>query len=152
MYNDSVDENLKAKNTFFAKILSTKFNLDFDHLLAICSCDDCQEKQRLISCLAVHKGKAKAFHALTKETPYASVTYAFNLQLVQPLPKLNIGEAFYSRQVSFYCLYITDVPTEHPQFNAWDENASRKNCEKWNKFLILLDTIRYTGRSQVSEF
>nr|CAI5849678.1 unnamed protein product [Callosobruchus analis] len=124
MYNDSVDENLKVKKTFFAKIFSTKLNLGFDHLLAICVATilepDLQSSR-----------KGQSFHALTKETPHASVTYAFDLQLVQPLPKLNIGEAFYSRQVSFYCLCITDVRTEHPQFYAWDENARRKNCEKW---------------------
>nr|CAI5867269.1 unnamed protein product [Callosobruchus analis] len=95
IYNDSIDENVKVKKTFFAKIFFTKFNLGFGSPAsdmcsychrtrsAIQSCEDGQEKQRLITYLAVHKAKTKAFHALMKETPYASVTYAFDLQQVQ---------------------------------------------------------------------
>nr|CAH7716059.1 unnamed protein product [Callosobruchus chinensis] len=77
MHSDSVDENLKVEKTLFPKI-STKFNLGFGSSAcdtcsyylrtrsAIQSCEDGQEKQRLISYVAVHKATAKGFHASMK--------------------------------------------------------------------------------------
>nr|CAI5850146.1 unnamed protein product [Callosobruchus analis] len=126
MYNDSVDENLKDKKTFFAKIFSTKFNLDFgspacdtcSYCLrtrsAIQSCDDGQEKQHLISYrLAVHKANAK------ERDPYAGATYAFDLQLVQPLPKLNSERLFtHAKSHSTACA------------NVWDENKAGRGAEE----------------------
>nr|CAH7716063.1 unnamed protein product [Callosobruchus chinensis] len=134
MHSDSVDENLKVEKTFFPKI-STKFNLGFGSSAcdtcsyyfrtrsAIQSCEDGQEKQRLISYVAVHEAKAKGFHASIKRHCKCHIC-------VQPPPKLNIGEAFYSRQVSFYCLCLTDVRTEHPPFYVWDETKAGRGAEE----------------------
>ncbi|KAJ4425416.1 hypothetical protein ANN_28031 [Periplaneta americana] len=40
---------------------------------------------------------------------------------MQPLPKLSTGEAYYSRQLAFYTLCVTDKALQKPNFFAWNE-------------------------------
>jgi hypothetical protein len=54
----------------------------------------------------IHIRCAKAFFLNLNEIPPNTVTVNFDLMQNQPLPKTNIGEAYYSRQVWFYLLGI----------------------------------------------
>jgi hypothetical protein len=142
MYNNSVTDNLKVKKTFFTKIFETKFNLGFGSPASdncsfchrtkteIKTCENEREKQSLIAQFYVHKARAKAFHTLMKLNPYDSTTYIFDLQQVQPIPKLSIGEAFYSRQISFYSFCITDFAIKSPQLYVWNETQAGRGAQE----------------------
>lgn len=55
----------------------------------------------------LHKSKAKRFFQILKEENEDTITVCFDCQQNQPLPKLSIGEIFYTRQVWLYnCLFM----------------------------------------------
>lgn len=59
-----------------------------------------------------------------------SAVFCIDMQQVQPLPTLAIGEAFYLRQLSLYNICVTDIQTKNPIFYTWCENlASRGSVE-----------------------
>ena len=142
MYNNSVPDNLKVKKSFFTKNFTTKFNLGFG-TPASDTCSYCLRlhheikiafdkinKQELITELRIHKIRAKQFHKLLKEEPYGSKTFVFDMQQVQVLPKLSIGEAYYSRKISHYSLCVTDVETKDPTFYLWTEMQAGRGSEE----------------------
>lgn len=147
-YNTAVSNELKVKKTFFTKIFETKFNLGFGSPACdtcsycqrtrteIHNCQDAHQKQSLMANLMVHKTRAKAFHKLMKENPFGSVTYVFDLQQVQPIPKLSIGEAFYARQISLYCFCVTDVASQNPVFYMWNETQAGRGAQEISSALI----------------
>lgn len=104
LFNSTVDNDYKVKKTFFTKIFETKFNLGFGTPACdscsycyrtkteIQNCLDMAEKQTLITNRIIHKRRAKAFHSLMKAKPEGSMTYIFDLQQVQPIPKQSIGQ------------------------------------------------------------
>ncbi|KAJ4441249.1 hypothetical protein ANN_11100 [Periplaneta americana] len=67
---------------------------------------------------------------MLKETPHNSVTLCFDLQQIQPLPQISIGEAFYARQISFYAFYITHVENKSPNFYCWTENQAGRRAKE----------------------
>src|SRR5258705_13669129 len=69
----------------------------------------------------VHKLRATAFYTSIKSKPDDTRTYCFDLQQVQPLPKVPIQEQFYSRQISFYAFVCVDVSSVDPTFYTWTE-------------------------------
>ncbi|KAJ4432588.1 hypothetical protein ANN_21211 [Periplaneta americana] len=83
--------------------------------------EDGNKKQQLMLELRAHRLRAKAFYTLMKQKPHGSLSFAFDLQ-VQPLPKLNIGEAYYTRQISFYCSCVTNIEATQPACYVWNEN------------------------------
>lgn len=54
----------------------------------------------------VHQMRAKKFHQIMNKPENTVIDIVFDLQQNQPLPKLSIGEIFYSRQVWLYNLAI----------------------------------------------
>ncbi|KAK4872958.1 hypothetical protein RN001_014987 [Aquatica leii] len=60
------------------------------------------DKRRLKMELNVHEVRAKQFHKLMNETPANGLTFCFDLQQVQVLPKMPIQETFYAQQVALY--------------------------------------------------
>lgn len=148
LYNTTVEDEFKVKKTFFVKIFETKFNLGFGSPASdtcsycsrlkteIHSCANGAIKEGLILDFVVHKKRAKAFHTLMKENPEASVTYVFDLQQVQAIPKVTIGEAFYARQISFYSFCVTDVATKNPHFYVWNETQASRGAQEISSALI----------------
>lgn len=65
-----------------------------------------------------------------KETPEGSVSFCFDLQQVQTLPKIPISEAFYARQLSFYALSITSVDSKAPVFYHWTEDTAGRGSNE----------------------
>lgn len=59
-----------------------------------------------------------------KEEFIDCVTYCFDLQQVQVLPKVPIQEAFYAQQLSFYAFCVTDIPCKTPVFYTWVEHEA----------------------------
>lgn len=148
LYNDSVEAPLKVKKTFFVKIFATKFNLGFGSPASdTCSychrlknkiemCRDSKEKQTLIAEIGAHRLRAKTFHKIMKENISDCVSYVFDLQQVQPLPKLNIGEAYYSRQISYYCFCVTDTANKNSVLYTWDESQAGRGAVEVGSALI----------------
>lgn len=142
MYNNSVTSDLKVKKTFFTKIFNTKFNLGFgtpaSDTCSYChrmyhqmkTATDIDTKNKLMIELGSHKLRARAFHKLMKQTSDCSLTFAFDLQQVQPLPKLSIGEAYYSRQISLYSFCVTNVKGTEPTFYIWNETQAGRGSQE----------------------
>ena len=163
-YNSNAIESLRVKKTFFYNIFSTEFNLGFGnpatdtcsycmrmtHLLKTVT--DEREKTKLKTELSVHKMKSDAFYKLMKKKLPNTASFCFDLQQVQPLPKLSIGESYYSRQVSCYAFCITDLHNKSPVFYTWTENESGRGSVEVASALIhflenckideCIDTIR----------
>lgn len=82
------------------------------------------QKTKLRTDLTIHKTRAKQFFKLMKEESDDPVSYCFDLQQVQVLPKAPIQEAFYAQQLSFYAFCITDIPCKTPVFYTWLEHEA----------------------------
>lgn len=120
--NASVDENLRVKLTMFKEIFYNEFNLGFKSP-ASDICTHCAQltdtlkkaipgsalQQEIMTEKHIHKLRARAFYELLHQSDdEKTVTYVFDLQKIQPLPKSPIQEAYYSRQLNFYSLCIVD--------------------------------------------
>lgn len=141
-YNATVTEALQVKRWFFNKIFATKFNIGFG-TPATDQCSYClrtkflvqnerdlNKKNRLMSELGAHRLRAKTFYRIMKKETYGTESYCMDLQQVQPLPKLSIGEAFYARQISLYNLCITDIGNQNPIIYSWTENQAGKGANE----------------------
>ena len=78
----------------------------------------------------VHKLRSKAFYQLMKEEPLGTKSFCFDLQQVQPLPKLNIQQAYYSRQFSYFSLCCVDIQTKSPTFYSWVETQAGRGANE----------------------
>ncbi|CAH1963824.1 unnamed protein product [Acanthoscelides obtectus] len=74
----------------------------------------------------IHKKRANAFYQLMKQNVDDSVSYCFDLQQIQPLPKTPVQEAYYSRQIGFYNFCVVDVKGLYPKFYCWTEEQAGK--------------------------
>nr|CAI5846099.1 unnamed protein product [Callosobruchus analis] len=82
-----------------------------------------------------------------------SFTFCFDLQQVQLLPRTNINDAFYSHQVSFYCLSCVSTDSRNPIFYTWTENkAGRESTEVASALINFLGSQTYDGVSTVRLF
>lgn len=129
MYNSSASQQLKSTYTMFHKIFVTQFNIGFRGPAAdVCSyCTRLKhkikneknekEKVKAITEKRIHQLRSKAFYELLKMNSNNAITFCFDMQQVQPLPKTPVGEAFYLRQISYYtfCCIKTGVSLK-PQF------------------------------------
>ncbi|CAH2101231.1 unnamed protein product [Euphydryas editha] len=53
-----------------------------------------------------------------------SLTFCFDLQQVQPLPRTPIQDAFYARQISLYNFCVVPMDSRKPKFYQWSEDIS----------------------------
>lgn len=168
IYNASTDnETLKVSIAMFQRIFCNEFNIGFrgpaTDVCSMCvrlraqikSCKVASEKQELMLQLIVHKRRSKAFfEALREPDQEDSITYCFDMQQVQPLPKTPISEAFYARQISLYNLCITDVATQNPLFYMWTENLAGRGSVEVSSALInfLTNNVDNTGKKLLRLF
>nr|CAH7763101.1 unnamed protein product [Callosobruchus chinensis] len=141
MYNSSTTENLKVKKSFFYTIFRNNFNIGFGSP-ASDVCSFCFRKKKeltysegsnkisIMTELRVHKLRAKQFNLLMKEEVQHSQVFCFDLQQVQDLPKLPIGDAYYLRQLSFYNFCVTDYETQKPIFYTWNETQAGRGANE----------------------
>lgn len=111
MYNDSVEIPFRAKKSFFRSVFITNFNIGFQSpssdactyctLLKnkIKTAKDNEKVTKLFfqSKKKIHSKRVKAPYDLIKIEQEGTLTFCFDLQQVQPLPRTPIQEAFYSR-------------------------------------------------------
>ncbi len=94
----------------FDKIFRTSFNLSFKKP-RVDVCPYCEETQNRINAgvdvpenralMKLHRARAKRFYKILRESAADSsnLCIAFDMQQNKPLPKTNVGEAYYSRQL-----------------------------------------------------
>lgn len=142
MYNSTVDNTLQVKKTFFNNIFATKFNIGFGTPATdVCSfcyqiknqlktAESEEEKSHINMKFKLHRTSAKQFHIMMNEKPKSCISFCFDLQQVQVLPKVPIQEAFYSTQLALYNFCVTDLETLNPVFYSWLETqAGRGSTE-----------------------
>lgn len=143
MYNSSCGASQQLKSTYsmFYKIFVTEFNIGFQGPAAdVCSyCTrlkhkiknekNDKEKVKAITEKRIHQLRSNAFYELLKMEHDNAITFCFDMQQVQPLPKTPVGEAFYLRQISYYtfCCVKTGKSLK-PQFYTWTENQASRGC------------------------
>ncbi|XP_072402171.1 uncharacterized protein [Diabrotica undecimpunctata] len=147
LYNQSNAENLKVNYKYFSRIFNSHFNIAFGSpatdvcgfcvrtQTSISLCKDKTEIEKLRTSLRVHKIRAKQFFKLMKEKPEHTVSYCFDLQQVQVLPKVPIQDAFYAQQLSFYCFCVTDVDIKKPVFYTWMEHQAKRGSAETSSAL-----------------
>lgn len=166
MYNEGASEELQVKCSMFRKIFVTEFNIGFKSP-ASDTCSTCcllkekikkaapgsHEKMQLMVEKRVHSQRAKAFYAHLKDQVPDSISFCFDLQQIQPLPKCPIQEAFYARQINFYNLCITDLATKNPYFYTWtEETAGKGSLEISSALLNHLESTDFKGNKVLRLF
>ena len=156
IYNDSVAPENQVSRTMF-QIIFSEFNIGFKSpasdactycsklSLQIKNEKDIARRSTLQIEKRVHKVRASAFYKLLREPDDDdTITYCFDLQQVQPLPKTPIQQAFYARQISFYNFCIVAYSSKEPFFTYGQKT---KQVEDQWKFLrpywIFLRKISY---------
>lgn len=144
--------------TMFKVIFRTKFNIGFSSpasdSCAFCTRmrhkikieKDANKKNDLMIQLRIHQKRANAFYKLTKQTPLESLSFCFDMQQVQPLPKTPINDAFYAQQISFYIFCCVDMKAKQPTFFTWtEEMAGRGSVEVASALLEYLNSLNLAG-------
>lgn len=155
IYNSSTTSDLKVTKSMFRRIFCTEFNVGFkspaSDICGYCAMMDNKiknalpnEKSRLFSEKTVHKKRAKAFYDIMKESKDNDITFCFDMQQVQSLPRTPVQQAFYARQLSLYNICITDVDTRKPEFFMWsEEQAGRGSTEVGSALLSFLSAYQF---------
>lgn len=155
-YNNSVGPSYQVNYKFFSRIFNTQFNIGFGspasdvcgfcvrHQRQIHLCQDPQEKMKLMTNLRVHRLRSKQFHKMMKEESNESLSFCFDLQQVQVLPKVPIGDAFYAQQISFYSFCVCDISSKTPIFYCWIETqAGRGSIEVGSALFDFLSKMEF---------
>lgn len=152
MYNAKSEANNRVTYSFFAKIFNNCFNIGFGRpatdVCSLCcrlknaikSASTDGIRQKNITDLRIHRLRAKQFANMMKEREEGTVSICYDMQQVQPLPKLPISEAFYSHQISYYNICFMDLKKSHPSMYTWTENQAKRGSTEVGS--ALLDFLR----------
>ena len=151
----------------YYNVFATKFNLAYGNprsdvcsfcelkKIEISKCADLRTKQAAITMYRLHKLRSKKFFQLLKCCDDDTVKICFDMQQNQPLPKLSIGEVYYSRQIWIYNLTIMIVEPVQNKENTfiytWTEaDGPRGSNEIVSCVIDFLKRIesRYTGQTK----
>lgn len=120
-------------------------------LLKIKKENNVEKKNQLRTYHRLHKLRAKRFYSLMKEEHPNVIKVCFDIQQNQPIPKITVGEAFYSRQVWFYNLCVMvhsrEQTKENIAFYTWLETEGPKGCNEVASGV--LDFLRNLETSQL---
>lgn len=168
LYNKQCEVNERVNYKFFSRIFNNKFNIGFGSpatdICSLCTrrkleiklAKDESVKANLTTDLKVHKLRAKQFYSLMKEAKKerkSEVGYCFDLQQVQALPKVPIQEAYYARQLSFYCFCVCKLKGDTPYFYTWTEDEAGRGPNEISSALAnFLSDMDLEGISTVSLF
>ncbi|VEN57645.1 unnamed protein product [Callosobruchus maculatus] len=78
-----------------------------------------------------------------KEEQPNTVSFCFDLQQVQVLPKVPIQDAFYAQQLSFYFFCVTATNCKNPVFYSWMESQAGRGATEISS--ALLDFLQKTN-------
>lgn len=150
MYQESVSDELKVKESLFRKIFVTNFNISFKSPTTdVCSiCLQLNEKikqeknenlkQKLNTDLTVHKTQAKSFYDFLKKDEAGVFIMSFDMQKNMPIPQLPDQITYYSRQLYCYNLTIVSgksigksaLDKENISVYSWAEHEMKKSSNE----------------------
>lgn len=165
LYQEQSTPEFRVKFEMFRKIFVNEYNIGFSSPATDC-CAQCmrlkllrkkekddEKKAAYALELTIHQKSSRAFYELLRESPPNSVTFCFDLQQVQPLPKTPINDAFYAQQVSLYVFCCVDSKAKNPTFYQWTEDeAGRGSVEIGSALLNYLDSLDLTNISLLRLF
>jgi hypothetical protein len=141
---ESAQMPILSKQTF-ANIFRTRFNLSFKNP-SVDVCSTCTEYENKIKAnvdvdvntaeLRAHKARADRFYQLLRESKNSRdvLTISFDMQKNMPLPKTNVTEAYYARQLWLYNLTIVIHSRTQQKKNVfmytWLESGSGKGSNE----------------------
>lgn len=167
MYNnEQTEDSLKSKKTFFQKIFTTQYNIGFGTPTTD-ACSKCIEikakikqqtntsdKNKLISEIAFHKMRYKAFYRKLQEKREDLLTLSFDCQKNLVLPKVQDQIAYYSRQIYIYNFSVVKgsskdgLTPENVFCYSWMEHEHKKGANEIASaifhLLSLLDLASYS--------
>lgn len=165
MYLSQCNIEHRVHFSMFRRVFVTEFNIGFSSpatdICAQCTRlkymikreTDINKKNQFQAELTIHKKRANAFYSRLKENPSNSITFCFDLEQVQPLPKTPINDAFYAQQVSMYVFCCVDSQSKNPTFFTWTEDMSgRGSIEVGSALLSYLDSLDYNNIKTVRLF
>lgn len=129
-------------------IFTHKFNLGFGSPRSdICSfcvtkkaeinrTGDVNEKQKLITEYRLHSLRAKKFYQIMKSDETSVLKVVFDMQQNKPLPKLNVGEVYYARQIWFYNLAILIHDGTLNKDNVWFYTWTEKDLPRGSNEVV----------------
>lgn len=148
LYNSEVELDLKVKKAFFRTYINKNYNIGFGTpAVDVCStcleyteklktCQDQAEKANLFVQKRVHSLRAKAFFNLLKEKHENILSFSFDCQKNQVLPKVPDQSAYYCRQVYMYNCTICQgsskdkLSKDNVVIYAWTEVDSAKGSNE----------------------
>lgn len=126
----------------FTKIFNEKFNLSFQNP-KVDVCSQCEfltnringniEPEVNKAALDLHKTTANRFYEVLRESKNEddTLTLAFDMQQNQPLPKTNVSEAYYARQLWLYNFTVVIYAKKDEAFTyTWLESESGKGSNE----------------------
>nr|CAH7727985.1 unnamed protein product [Callosobruchus chinensis] len=125
MYNDSVEEHLQVKESFFRFYFNTNYNIGFGTPKTdVCSTcirfkeelkkeKDVGKHNDLIIKQRVHTLKAKAFFQLLKESRQTRETFSIDCQKNLCLPKLPDQSAYFSQQYNLFNFTVVNGSSKY---------------------------------------
>lgn len=165
MYNRRCDSEDRVSYDMFRNIFLADFNIGFSSPASdVCSkctrlkeqikhAKDPEKRQNFIMEYRIHKKRANTFYELCKEKPDNSMTFCFDLQQVQPLPRTPIGDAFYSHQISWYAFCCVPMTSISPTFYVWTEDLAGRGAIQIGSALIHhLQSLDYEGVNLIRLF
>lgn len=141
-YNEDVHEHLNVKYNFFYKIFVNDFNIGFGtparDTCSVCEkyyserkvaqeAKDTTRARNLRRAFKLHRAKAKAFYHAMRQEKQNTVSLCFDLQQVQYLPRLTMGETFYKRQLPFYSFCVVP-PGKNKEATFFTWTATEGYC------------------------
>ncbi|XP_065641134.1 uncharacterized protein LOC136073391 [Hydra vulgaris] len=131
---------------YYYGVFMNDFNLAFGYP-ATDTCSTCQtyklaiknknitddQKKLKTALFILHRTKARKFYSLLNDIYPNEITICFDMMENLVLPKLSIGEAYYSRQAYFYVLGVVihkgdkSQPVNDIYFFTWMECENRKD-------------------------
>ncbi|XP_065640744.1 uncharacterized protein LOC136073224 [Hydra vulgaris] len=145
IYCDQIKDDLyRVSFAMFRRVFVNEFNIGFkspsSDVCSTCALLDqkiktlpsgSMERVNLMTQKRIHKLRANAFYAYMKEKTDESVcSLCFDLQQIQNLPKTNIQDAYYLRQLNFYSQCITSLDGKTPTFYTWSEEQAGKGSNE----------------------
>lgn len=146
--------SVQVKYNYFYTIFTEKFNIAFG-TPATDVCSTCLRLKEEIKAaradnnmklvkeqkamLKFHKTKARGFYTLMRNSDPKAVSYCFDLQQVQYLPRISIGEAFYKRQLAYYAFCVCHTEPDRDQdatFYSWLQTEGKRGTEEIGSALI----------------
>ena len=118
-----------------------------------------EEKDKIKKDLEIHLGLAeKAREHLKQATAESKVspsllTFTFDMQKNQPLPRLQTSVVFYKRQLWMLNVGINDRSTNQGYMCMWDETEGKRGAKEiCSSILAFLDTIETSTVTRVKSF